>query len=86
MRAASITWTVGGTWIAWTGRVSRYRPRSPASAFVSTSVLSVSSRKNGFPRLTRSCLTGASLGSSPRSASSISPALSAGSASSLIWL
>src|SRR6266508_4654575 len=86
MRAASITWTVGGTWIAWTGCVSRYRPRSPTSAFVSTSVRTVSSRKNGFPRLTRSCLSGVNPGSSPRSASSSSSALSAGSASSRIWL
>ena len=86
MRAASIAWTVGGTWSAWTGCVSRYRPRSPASAFVSTSVRTVSSRKNGFPRLTRSCLSGASPEVSPRSASSSSPALSAGSASSRIWL
>ena len=36
--------------------------RSPASAFVSTSVRTVSSRKNGLPRLTRSCLSGASAG------------------------
>ena len=49
-------------------------------------VRTVSSRKNGFPRLTRSCLSGASPGSSPRSASSSSPALSAGSASSRSWL
>src|SRR6266850_1992266 len=41
MRAASIAWTVAGTWIAWTGCVSRYRPRSPASVFVSTSVRAV---------------------------------------------
>ena len=49
---------------------------SPSSAFVSTSVRTVSSRKNGFPRFTRSCLSGARPGSSPRSASSRSPALS----------
>ena len=29
MRAASITWTVAGTWIAWTGCVSRYASALP---------------------------------------------------------
>ena len=38
MRAARIACTVAGTWSASTGRVSRYAPRSPASAPVSTSV------------------------------------------------
>ncbi len=37
-------------------------------------------------RLTSSCLSGARPGLSPRSASSSAPALSAGSASSRIWL
>ena len=48
MRAARIAWTVAGTWMACTGPVSRYAPRSPASAFVSTSVRTLSSRKNGI--------------------------------------
>jgi hypothetical protein len=61
------------------------RLRRPSSAFVSTSVRTVSSRKNGFPSLIRRCLRGASPGSAPRSASSSSPALSAGSASSRSW-
>jgi hypothetical protein len=56
MRAASHAWIVAGTWIVWTGCVSRYRPRSPSSAFVSTSVRTVSSRKNGFPRLDQELL------------------------------
>src|SRR5260370_41165084 len=49
MREARIAWTLAGTWIAWMGAVSRYRPGSPTSAFVSTRVWTLSSRKNGFP-------------------------------------
>ena len=63
IRAARIVCTVAGTCSASTGRVSRYAPRSPASAPVSTSVRTVSSRKNGLPRFTSICVSGASPGS-----------------------
>ena len=49
MRAASTAWTVAGTRISSTGRVSRYAPRSPTSAPVSTRLRTLSSRKNGLP-------------------------------------
>ena len=78
MRAARTTCTVAGTCIVWTGCVRRCLPRSPDNTLVSTRVRTVSSRKNGLPRLTSSCLSGVSPGSSPRSASSSSLALSAG--------
>ena len=45
-----------------TGCVRRYRPRSPASTLVSTSIRTISSRKNGLPCPTRSCLSGRSTG------------------------
>ena len=68
-----------------------HRPRQPvrsalpASAPVSTSVRTVSSRKNGLPRFTSICVSGASPGSGPSSAASNSAALSAGRLSSRSW-
>ena len=56
MRAASIACTVAGIWMAASGWRRRYRPRSPASALVSTSVRTLSSTKNGFPSLDQQLL------------------------------
>jgi hypothetical protein len=76
---------VAGTCSASTGRVSRYAPRSPASAPISTKVRTVSSRKNGLPRFTSICVSDASPGSGPSSGASSSAALSAGRLSSRSW-
>ena len=67
---------------------SRYAPRSPASAPVSTSVRTLSSRKNGLPsvRSISSGLSGASAAIVAEQASSSSSALSAGSGSSRSWV
>ena len=77
MRAARMAWTVAGTWMAASGRAARYRPRSPVSTPVSTSVRTLSSRKKGLPpvRATSSSSSGPSSESSPRSACSSSSAL-----------
>ena len=77
--------TVAGIWRLSTGRVSRYAPRSPASAPVSTRVRTVSSRKNGFPRFTSIRVSGASPGSGPSSPTRSSAVLSAGRVSSRNW-
>ena len=62
-------------------------PRSPPRASVSTSVCTVSSRKNGFPsvRSMRSAVSRSSPGSSPRSVWRSSWALSGGNGSRRSW-
>ena len=49
IRAARMAWTVGGTWMSVRAFASRYAPRSPTSALVSTSARTLSSRKKGLP-------------------------------------
>ena len=87
MRAARTASTVAGTSIASIGRARRCAPRSPPRASVSTSVCTVSSRKNGFPsvRSMRSAVSRSSPGSSPRSAWRSSWALSGGNGSRRSW-
>ena len=53
-------WTVGGTAIASTGCASRYRPRSPASTLVSTSIRTDLFQEERVALSDQSCLRGSS--------------------------
>src|SRR5438552_898287 len=79
--------TVEGTWISPEGRATRYAPRSPDSTPVSTSVRTLSSKKNGLPpvRSTNTALSPAVVRSHPTRRSRRAWAFSDESGSSRSW-